>query len=458
MSLISVNPANNETWWQSPAWTPAQINTGLDDVAAAATAWRATPMADRAAALRRLAHCLRTQHDELARLITREMGKLHREAEAEVEKCAAGCNYFAQHGADLVVDTLVASSAARSRVRYEPLGTVLAIMPWNFPLWQVVRCAAPAILAGNTIALKHASNTMQCALALERLFREADFPVGVLRSFLISSDQTDALIRDARIHAVSLTGSESAGRRVARSAGENLKKCVLELGGSDPFVVLDDADLDLAVATAVTARFQNAGQSCIAAKRFILEQSIASEFTERFAAAIARLCAGDPQHPNTTLAPLARRDLRDALHAQVAASIAHGARLVAGGYELEGPGNFYAATLLEHVLPGNPAFNDEVFGPVAAVTVARTEHEAIDLANRSKYGLGASVWSRDIERAQRVAERIESGMVFINGQVHSDVRLPFGGIKASGYGRELAGDGLREFVNIRTYWTGPAQT
>lgn len=452
MSFISVDPIDNTTWWKSPAWTGAQIEAGLGDVSVAARHWRSISIHERAALLRRLAERFRAERDTLAQLVTREMGKLRREAEAEIEKCALGCEHFAQHGAACLADEPLASAAAHCTVRYEPLGTVLAIMPWNFPLWQVIRCAAPNVLAGNVIVLKHSSNTMQCALALERLFLDAGFPPGTLRAFLIVADQTENIIRDSRVHGVTLTGSEAAGRRVARCAGENLKKTVLELGGSDPFVVLEDADMETAVSAAVTARFQNAGQSCIAAKRFILVDAIADAFIERFAVEISRLRTGDPSHPETTLAPLARRDLRDALHRQVTESVAHGARVVVGASIPDGPGNFYPATLLTHARPGNPAFDEEFFGPVAVVTTARNEGEAVALANASRFGLGASVWSRDRDRAERISRQIESGMVFINGQVHSDPRLPFGGIKDSGFGRELAAHGLREFVNIRTYW------
>jgi succinate-semialdehyde dehydrogenase/glutarate-semialdehyde dehydrogenase len=337
-------------------------------------------------------------------------------------------------------------------VAYQPLGTVLAVMPWNFPLWQVFRFLAPTLAAGNTGLLKHASNVPQCALAVEELVRAAGFPAGVFRTLMIESARVADVIADPRVHAVTLTGSEPAGREVAACAGRNLKKSVLELGGSDAFVVLEDADLELTVAGAVTSRFLNAGQSCIAAKRFIIVESVAEGFVQRLAAAMIALQAGDPADERTTLAPLARPDLRDELHRQVQASVAAGARLVTGGEAQSGPGAFYPATLLDHVVPGMPAFDEELFGPVAAVIRVAGETQALALANNSRYGLGGSVWTRDSARGERFARKLQSGAAFVNGIVKSDPRLPFGGIKASGYGRELSLLGIREFVNAKTIW------
>ena len=351
-----------------------------------------------------------------------------------------------------IIPRSIESDAGRSLVYYQPLGTVLAVMPWNFPFWQVFRFAAPALVAGNTAVLKHASNVPQCALAIESVFREAGFPADTFRTLMISASQVAGVIEDRRIHAVTLTGSEPAGRQVAATAGAALKKSVLELGGSDAFVVLEDADLEMAVSQAVASRYLNAGQSCIAAKRFIVVEAIADRFVERYRKAVEELKAGDPLDEGTTLAPMARNDLRDELHRQVQESVSAGATLVTGGEPLPGKGAFYAPTILDHVRPGQRAYSEELFGPVAIVIRAADEGDAVRIANDSDFGLGSSVWSADSERGERVARRLEAGCSFVNGMVKSDPRLPFGGIKHSGYGRELSHHGIHEFVNAKTLW------
>jgi len=452
MSFVSINPATAERLWACEVWDAAQIDDALEESAVAAPAWAAVPLAERCGLLRRAAEVLRHDIEKLSGLITLEMGKLRGEARAEVEKCALACEYYAEHAPAILADEAIPSDAGKSLVAYQALGTVLAIMPWNFPLWQVFRFAAPALAAGNTALLKHASNVPQCALAIERVFAEAGFPRGVFRTLMIRAAQTEQVIADLRVHAVTLTGSEAAGRRVAAAAGAHLKKSVLELGGSDPFIVLDDADLALTVRNAVVSRFQNAGQSCIAAKRFIVVEEIADAFLASFTREVEVLKAGAPTDVETTLAPMARGDLRDELHKQVTDSIECGAVAVTGCASLESPGFFYAASILDRVVPGMPAYDQELFGPVAAVIRVRDEGEALAVANSSRFGLGASVWTRDAARGERLARRIQSGACFVNGMVKSDPRLPFGGVKASGYGRELSHHGMREFVNVKTIW------
>jgi len=452
MAFTSVNPASAEKVWACDAWDSAHIERAVAETALATPPWAATPLAERCRLLRRAAEVLRHNIEELADLITVEMGKLRAEARAEVEKCALACDYYAEHAPAFVADELIPSDAGKSLVAYQPLGTVLAIMPWNFPLWQVFRFAAPALAAGNTALLKHASNVPQCALAIEKVFGDAGFPRGVFRTLMIRAAQTEQVIADVRVHAVTLTGSEPAGRQVAAAAGAHLKKSVLELGGSDPFIILDDADLGLAVRTAVTSRFQNAGQSCIAAKRFIVVDDIADSFLTQFKREVEALRPGDPRDDATTLAPMARGDLRDELHSQVSDSIARGAVAVSGCAPLPGPGYYYAASILDRVMPGMPAYEQELFGPVAAVIRVRDEAEALAVANASRFGLGGSVWTQDSARGERLARQVRCGACFVNGLVKSDPRLPFGGIKASGYGRELSHHGLREFVNAKTIW------
>lgn len=452
MAFKSINPATGQTVRIVETWNETQLEQALAEVAAATPEWAARPVAARADMLRRVAEVLRSRRDELARLISLEMGKLIVEARGEIDKCAHGCEYYADHGAEFIADEIVDSDAGRSLVAYQPLGTVLAVMPWNFPFWQVFRFAAPALVAGNTCVLKHASNVPGCALAIEEVFIEAGLPAGVFRSLMIQAGRVGRVIEDKRIHAVTLTGSEPAGRAVAATAGAHIKKTVLELGGSDAFVILEDADLDLAVKTAVASRFLNTGQSCIAAKRFIPVASVADAFVARFKTAVEQLRFGDPLLESTTLAPMARVDLRDELHQQVIDSLMKGAVAVTGCRPIPGEGAYYEASILDRVVPGIRAYAEEFFGPVAIVIRAQDEADALRIANDSPFGLAGSVWTRDSARGERIARQIQAGAVFVNGLVKSDPRLPFGGIKRSGYGRELSRHGLREFVNTKTIW------
>jgi succinate-semialdehyde dehydrogenase / glutarate-semialdehyde dehydrogenase len=419
---------------------------------AAHLGWRTVPFATRAAHMRRAAERLRAGKAEFARAMTLEMGKPIVQGEGEVDKCAWVCDFYAEHAQAFLAEQPRSSDGSRSYVRFDPLGVVLAVMPWNFPFWQVFRFAAPALMAGNAGVLKHASNVPRCALAIEQVFRDAGFPAGLFATALVGSSAVAGLIAHPRIAAVTLTGSEPAGRSVAEQAGRELKKTVLELGGSDPFIVLDDADVSVAARTAADARLINSGQSCIAAKRFIAVDAIADEFQEQFAAELRARRVGDPLSRDTQVGPQARVDLRDDLHRQVEATVQQGAKLLLGGEIPAGKGAFYPPTLLVGVEPGMTAFDDETFGPVAAFVRARDEADAIRLANASPFGLGASLWTRDPARADRVAAEIEAGSVFVNGLVKSDPRLPFGGIKHSGYGRELSEYGIREFVNVKTVW------
>ena len=383
------------------------------------------------------------------------MGKTITEAEAEVEKCAWNCDFYAENAERFLADEKVVANAAESYVAFRPLGVILAIMPWNFPYWQVFRFAAPALMAGNTAVLKHASNVSRVALEIERIIQEAGLPKGSLRTVLVPGSETSKLIADPRIAAVTLTGSEAAGVEVAGASGHALKKTVLELGGSDAFIVLEDADLDQAAQVAVTARFQNNGQSCIAAKRFIVVESVAEAFEQKFAANTAKLKVGDPLEHDTKIGPLARKDLRETLDQQVQQAVKQGAKVLIGGKARAGKGNFYEPTILTNVTPEMSVFTDETFGPVAAVIHARDVGHALELANDTRFGLSSNLWTRNIERARELATRIEAGGVFINGMTASDPRLPFGGIKSSGYGRELSAFGIQEFVNVQTVWIGP---
>lgn len=452
MPYISSNPTTGRINQTFTSWNSGELAAVLERCAAAQRGWRETAFAERGAKMRNLAALLRRERERLARLICSEMGKLLREARAEIEKCALGCEYFAQHAAHFLEPEVVESDASQSYVVYEPLGVVLAIMPWNFPFWQVMRFAAPALMAGNGGVVKHASNVPLCALAIEQLFSEAGFPPDLFRTLLIESDAVEDVMAGRHVQAVTLTGSETAGRRVAEQAGKHLLKCVLELGGSDPFIVLPDADLELAVSQALASRFMNCGQSCIAAKRFIVLPEIADQFVERFADGIAALKVGDPLSDETHIAPLARADLLAQLHAQVTDSIAQGATAVVGCAPVEGDGFFYAPSLLDNVSAKTRAYSEELFGPVASIIHASDEEYAVAIANETQYGLGASIWTRDTDRAQKLAARIQCGSVFINGMVKSDPRLPFGGIKNSGFGRELSYHGIREFVNVKTVW------
>ena len=456
MTITTINPATEQILAEYAEFAPRQIEDAIAEVAAAFLTWRERSFAERGAVLRRAATLLRARKERYGDLMTREMGKPIVEAEAEVEKCAWNCDFYAEHAERMLADERVATEARESFVAFEPLGPVLAIMPWNFPFWQVFRFVAPALMAGNTALLKHASNVSGCALAIEEVLRDAGLPPEAFRTLLVSGAATEAVIADRRIRAVTLTGSDSTGAIVAAAAGQALKKTVLELGGSDPFIVLADADVEAAAALAVRARFQNTGQSCIAAKRFIVEQGAVEAFEQAFVATARELKVGDPLDRATRIGPLARGDLREALARQVQTSVAQGARLLLGGAALPGRGYFFAPTVLADVTPAMPVFHEETFGPVAALVRARNAEHAIALANESDFGLGAALWTRDEARARQLARRIEAGAVFVNGMVASDPRLPFGGVKRSGYGRELSSFGIREFVNVQSIWVGPA--
>lgn len=456
--IETVDPNSGKLLERIAYATPAVVDERLDRAVRTQRAWSEAPLAVRAATLRTIADRLREGRERLAATAVREMGKPITQARAEVEKCANGCRYFADHGPALLADEPAATEATRSYVAFRPLGPLLAIMPWNFPYWQIFRAGAPALLAGNVLLLKHAERTTRCALEVEALFQgsfEGGSPLEVL---LITNEEADRRIGDPRIAGVTLTGSERAGVAVAAAAGAALKKCVLELGGSDAFIVLADVDMEAAVATAVTARFQNNGQSCIAAKRFIVEASVYDDFLQRFTAATKALRIGDPADDSTQLGPCAREDLRTTLHRQVQTTIESGARLLCGGRFAERPGFFYEPTVVADVLPGMAMFDEEVFGPAAAVIRAHDADDAVALANASKFGLGCNIWTRDLERAERLAARVQAGNVWINGMVASDPRLPFGGIKASGFGRELSHFGLHEFTNIQSVWIGPTRS
>jgi acyl-CoA reductase-like NAD-dependent aldehyde dehydrogenase len=456
MAIESINPTTEEVMRTYDELTDAEVERALAQAHAAYQSWRGTSFAHRASTLKKAVAYLRSHKEELARLATLEMGKPITQAEAEVEKSAWGCEYYAENAERMLADEHIKATGRDSYVAYSPLGVILAIMPWNFPFWQVFRPIAPAVMAGNALVLKHASNVPQCALAIERVMGEAGFPEGLFRTLLISGKRALRVVEDPRIRLVTLTGSDDAGSQVAAAAGRNLKKTVLELGGSDPYIVLADADLDLAARVGAVARNQNNGQSCIAAKRFIVVDSVAEAFEHKFVDAVSALKVGDPLERSTNIGPLARNDLRDALDRQVKASVSQGARVALGGARSPGRGYFYQPTVLTGVTPDMTAFREETFGPAAAVIRVKDEAEAIRFANDSPYGLGASLWSNDLDKAQRLARQIESGSVFINGMVASDPRLPFGGVKRSGYGRELSLFGIRELVNVQTIWIGPA--
>jgi succinate-semialdehyde dehydrogenase/glutarate-semialdehyde dehydrogenase len=450
--IASINPTNGETLRTFEPLSRAELERRLALAAAEFPRWRGVPFAQRAVRMLKAADFLEEHKQSLGRVMTLEMGKPVNAAAAEAEKCAWVCRYYAENAERFLADEPASTDASRSFVRYEPLGPVLAVMPWNFPFWQVFRFAAPALMAGNVGLLKHASNVPQCALAIEEIFRRADFPEGAFQALLIGSERVQALIEDARIVAVTLTGSEGAGVSVGRSAGAALKKCVLELGGSDPFIVLPSADLEAAATTAVKARTINNGQSCIAAKRFIVHRDAAPEFERRFVERMVALKIGDPLDPAVEIGPLATPSIAAEVDEQVRKSIAAGARLLVGGRRLEGPGNYYAPTVLGDVPPDSPAAVEEIFGPVASLFRVGSLEEAIALANRSRFGLGSSAWTRDPGEADRLVSGIQAGAVFINGMVKSDPRLPFGGVKHSGFGRELGVHGIREFVNIKSVW------
>lgn len=451
MKVDIVNPATGKVDRSQPLMDAAAVEAVLAASQPAFRAWSARPLAERGELLRRVGSELRRRRDDIQRVMTAEMGKLRKEALAEIDKCAGACDYYANHAADYLRDEPIATDGSRSYVRYEPIGCVFAVMPWNFPIWQVFRFLAPALMAGNVAVLKHASNVPGCADVIADALHGAGIPAGVFGVLHINNDQAAEVIRDPRIAAVTLTGSERAGRSVAGNAGQQLKKCVMELGGSDAFVVLEDADLDKTVAGAIASRFGNAGQTCIAAKRFIVVEAIADRFVQRFSEAAAKLRLGDPQDDATTLAPMARQDLRAELHRQVQASIARGAKALLG-CEPDASHAGYPASILDGVKPGMPAYEEELFGPVASILRVRDEAEAVRVANDTTFGLGGSVWTGNAERGDRVARQLQVGAAFVNAIVRSDVRLPFGGTKRSGFGRELAEHGIHEFMNIKSVY------
>jgi len=455
--LKSIDPATGRELASFPEADEAAIQTALERASGARQGWRDAGIGMRAAILRSVAGVIRADKARYASLLTSEMGKPIVEAEAEVEKCAWTANWFAENAERLLADQAVESTATESYVRFQPLGVILAVMPWNFPFWQAFRAGLPALAAGNVMLLKHSSNVPQSALAIEEVFREAGVPEGVFQTLLIGSAAVQRLISDHRVAGVTLTGSEKAGMTVAEAAGKALKKTVLELGGSDPFVVLADADLDIAATVACRARNQNNGQSCIAAKRFIVEESVADQFESRFASAVAALKVGNPMDRGNQVGPLARADLVDELERQVTESVRLGARPLVGGKRISGDGYYFEPTVLANVKPGMPAYHEETFGPVAAVIRVKDADDALRVANDTDFGLGSNIWTSDVERGKKLAEQVEAGLVFINGMVASDARLPFGGVKHSGYGRELSEYGIKEFTNIQTVWVGPAR-
>jgi succinate-semialdehyde dehydrogenase/glutarate-semialdehyde dehydrogenase len=450
--LRSINPSTGEDMATFTTLSAPDVTRRLERAVAAFRQYRRTAFAERSGWLTRAADILEQRVDELARLITLEMGKPIRAAGDEVRKCATACRFYAEHAGAMLADRPVTTEASESFVRFAPLGPVLAVMPWNFPFWQVFRFAAPALMAGNVALLKHASNVPQCALAIERVFTDAGYPADVFQTLLIGAAQATDLLDDDRVVAVTLTGSEPAGSAVASRAGAHIKKSVLELGGSDPFIVLASADVAEAARVAVAARTVNNGQSCIAAKRFIVTEPVAEEFTARFVEGMQALRVGDPLDPDVQVGPLATPDIVEGLEIQVKRTVDAGARLLTGGTRLERPGNYYAPTVLTDVPRESPAYREELFGPVAALFRVRDADEALAIANDTTFGLGASVWTRDATERARFVDEVESGMVFFNGMVASDPRLPFGGVKRSGYGRELSEHGAREFTNVKTIW------
>ena len=452
MAYVTQNPVNGAILKTFPTWDRAKLTSVLDRVGRAQRGWAATSFEERADLLTKVATRLRRKRDEYAALITLEMGKLAREARAEVEKSALTCDYYAVHAEPFLEEELIRTDAGRSFVTYLPLGTVLGVMPWNFPFWQVFRFAAPALMAGNACLLKHASNVPQCAETIEAIFRDAGLPEHLFTTLFIDADQIAEVIASPNVQAVTLTGSEAAGRKVGALAGQHLKKCVLELGGSDPFIVLHDAHVELAAEQAVASRYLNCGQSCIAAKRFIVVSEIAEQFVRLLRERAGELKFGDPNSDGIHLGPMAKREIRDELQEQVTDAIKHGATALLGCEPPPGGGSYYPASILDKVTPAMRVYHEEVFGPVAAVIRAADEADAIRIANDSVYGLASSIWSQDFDRAERLSHQIQAGASFINGMVRSDPRLPFGGTKASGFGRELSYHGIREFTNAKTVW------
>ena len=452
MAIATINPATGEVVKTFQALSDAEIEKKLQLGVNTFRAGRTTPFATRAKRMMKAADILERDKEKFGHLMTLEMGKTYKSAVAEAAKCTTACRYYAENAERFLADEVVETGAKKSFVRYLPIGPVLAVMPWNFPFWQVIRFAAPALMAGNVGLLKHASNVPQCALAIENIFLEAGFPEGTFQTLLIGSGQVDALLNDPRVVAATLTGSEQAGIQVGVGAAKRIKKVVLELGGSDPFIVMPSADLDAAVATAVQARVQNNGQSCIAAKRFIVADAIADDFLRKFVAKMESLQVGDPFDEKTEVGPLATPDGVKDLDADVQKTVLAGAKLLTGGHPLKRPGNFYAPTVLTNIPKSAPAYGEELFGPVAAVFRVKDQDEAIRLANDVRFGLGSSVWTNDDKERERFINELEAGMVFVNKMVASDPRIPFGGVKASGHGRELGLVGIREFVNAKTVW------
>ena len=458
MTMFSVNPQSGEQFAEFETWDDETLSEVILQASYEFEDWsKLTPLADRCLLLKRMADVLRDDQELLAELITLEMGKLFTESMAEIEKCAVLCDYYAENAQIHLADEVIETEASSSFVSYQPMGVVLGVMPWNYPFWQALRFAIPTVTAGNIAIMKHASNVPQCALAIEEVFRKSGFPDNIFTTLMISSSQVEAVIRNPIVQAVSLTGSEKAGRSVASIAGSELKKAVLELGGSDAFIVLDNANIKQAVAGAVTGRFVNMGQTCIASKRFIIDAFLFDEFVQKFKQAVEEKFPTEgkinsPMEKEASLAPMARQDLLDKLHQQVMDSVALGATIITGGYQLDCPGYYYAPTILSDVTSNMPAYNEELFGPVAIVLKASEPAHALGIANASNYGLSGSIWSDDMATAESMARNMESGLTFINSPSFSDPRLPFGGVKNSGYGRELSALGIREFTNIKTIW------
>lgn len=455
MAIQTINPATGAVVKTFTAETWEQVDKKLNRAVKIFETWKTTSFKERSRLFYKLIDVLNKNKDEYARLNTLEMGKPISQSIGEVEKCAKACSYYADNAERILAEQYVKTEFTHSYVQHDPLGIVLAVMPWNFPFWQAMRAAAPAIMAGNVFMLKHSSNVPQCSLAIEDMFKKAGFPEGVFTTILVEGSSMDDIIRDDRIQAVTVTGSEGAGRRIASLAGEHLKKTVLELGGSDPFIVLDDADMDMTVENAILARFRNTGQSCTSAKRFIVVKSVAKEFTEKFLKRFSDMKIGDPMDPKTDIGPIAREDLMNLLDRQVHESVKKGATLLSGGNVLDDrEGYYYEPTLLSNVTKDMPVYDEETFGPVAVIIEVEDDAEAVQVANDTQHGLGASIWTTNIKKARKLATQIEAGNVFVNKMVTSDPRLPTGGIKKSGYGRELGEHGIREFVNIKTVIVG----
>ncbi|MBM3403604.1 MAG: NAD-dependent succinate-semialdehyde dehydrogenase [Bacteroidetes bacterium] len=453
--MKSINPFTGQLIMEYREHTIEETGNILQKADGAWKTWKETGFSYRAGLFKKVAEILLKNKDEYARLMTSEMGKLFRESVAEVEKCAYCCDFYADHARDMLKDEVVSTDAVKSYVMFQPLGVILAVMPWNFPFWQVFRFAAPTLMAGNVAVLKHASNVPGCAQKIEEIFRLAGFPEHVFSTLMITSDKVEQVIANPVIKAVTLTGSEEAGIKVAATSGKYLKKTVLELGGADPFIVLEDADIEYVSRMAVTARMINMGQSCIAAKRFIVQEKIAGSFEKAVFSIMEMLKAGDPMAPETQVGPLARPDLVEDIDAQVQRSIQEGARLVLGGKKIQGACYFYQPTILADVKRGMTVYSEETFGPVLSIITCKNDEEAIEMANDSSFGLGGSIWTNDVSRSEQIARQIETGNIFVNGMTRSDPRLPFGGIKKSGYGRELSHFGIREFVNIKTVVISP---